>query len=60
MYGIPSPMRDGTWGFFFKLGLLMRCRGTDCGIGTLCMVLNALKIDPAKTWRKPWRWFTQG
>ena len=32
---------------------------TDCGIGTLCMILNALKIDPAKTWRKPWRWFTQ-
>ncbi|KAF8460252.1 Phytochelatin synthase-domain-containing protein [Kalaharituber pfeilii] len=30
-----------------------------CGIGTLCMILNALKIDPAKTWRKPWRWFTQ-
>ena len=32
----------------------------DCGIGTLCMILNAMKIDPAKTWRKPWRWFTQG
>ena len=30
-----------------------------CGIGTLCMILNALKIDPAKTWRRPWRWFTQ-
>ncbi|KAF8454562.1 Phytochelatin synthase, partial [Terfezia claveryi] len=30
-----------------------------CGIGTLCMILNAMKIDPAKTWRKPWRWFTQ-
>ncbi|RPA86165.1 Phytochelatin-domain-containing protein [Ascobolus immersus RN42] len=30
-----------------------------CGIGTLCMILNALKVDPAKTWRKPWRWFTQ-
>ena len=23
------------------------------------MILNALKIDPAATWRKPWRWFTQ-
>lgn len=23
------------------------------------MILNAMKIDPAKTWRKPWRWFTQ-
>lgn len=24
------------------------------------MILNALKIDPAVTWRKPWRWFSQG
>ncbi|KAL7270596.1 hypothetical protein RUND412_006692 [Rhizina undulata] len=31
----------------------------NCGIGTLCMILNAFKVDPAVTWKKPWRWFTQ-
>lgn len=27
-----------------------------CGIGTLCMILNALKVDPGRVWRKPWRY----
>merc|ERR1719337_59481 len=28
-----------------------------CGLGTLAMCLNALKIDPGRTWKGPWRWF---
>ncbi|KAI9144941.1 Phytochelatin synthase-domain-containing protein [Paraphysoderma sedebokerense] len=28
-----------------------------CGLGTLCMVLNALEVDPQRQWKGPWRWF---
>lgn len=32
-----------------------------CALGTLCMVLNALEIDPQRKWREaaPWRWWDQ-
>ncbi|XP_060069624.1 uncharacterized protein LOC132549690 [Ylistrum balloti] len=30
---------------------------TFCGLTTLVMILNALKVDPGKTWKKPWRWY---
>ncbi|KAK4055467.1 hypothetical protein OIV83_000013 [Microbotryomycetes sp. JL201] len=30
-----------------------------CGLGTLCMILNALEIDPQRKWRGPWRWYDQ-
>ena len=28
-----------------------------CGLGTLVTVLNALEIDPGRTWKGPWRFF---
>ena len=28
-----------------------------CGLGTLVMALNALRIDPGRHWKGPWRWF---
>jgi glutathione gamma-glutamylcysteinyltransferase len=28
-----------------------------CGLGTLVTVLNALEVDPGRTWRGPWRFF---
>ena len=28
-----------------------------CGLGSLVMALNALAIDPGRTWKGPWRWF---
>lgn len=28
-----------------------------CGLGTLVTVLNALDIDPGRTWKAPWRFF---
>lgn len=28
-----------------------------CGPGSLVMALNALHIDPQRTWKGPWRWF---
>ncbi|EGG14857.1 Phytochelatins synthase [Cavenderia fasciculata] len=30
-----------------------------CGLATLAMVLNALKIDPKRLWKGPWRWFAE-
>jgi glutathione gamma-glutamylcysteinyltransferase len=30
-----------------------------CGLGTLTMCLNALSLDPQRTWRGPWRWFSE-
>eukprot|EP01137_Pigoraptor_chileana_P027619 Opistho-2@829 len=30
-----------------------------CGLGTMAMVLNALAVDPNKTWKGPWRWYTE-
>ena len=31
-----------------------------CGLSTLVMVLNALRIDPGRQWKGPWRWFYEG
>ena len=28
-----------------------------CGLGSLVVVLNALRIDPGREWKGPWRWF---
>lgn len=30
-----------------------------CGLGSLVVVLNALAIDPGRTWKGPWRWFSE-
>jgi phytochelatin synthase len=30
-----------------------------CGLGSLVMALNALGVDPGRTWRGPWRWFSE-
>ena len=27
-----------------------------CGLGSLAMVLNALEMDPLRTWKGVWRW----
>ncbi|GMP91677.1 hypothetical protein CsSME_00042267 [Camellia sinensis var. sinensis] len=28
-----------------------------CGPASLCTVLNALRVDPKRAWKGPWRWF---
>jgi hypothetical protein len=30
-----------------------------CGLSTLVMVLNALSIDPHRSWKGVWRWFSE-
>ena len=32
---------------------------TFCGLTTLAMTLNALKIDPQKNWKGIWRWYDE-
>lgn len=29
-----------------------------CGPASLAMVLNALRLDPLRTWKAPWRWWS--
>lgn len=30
----------------------------DCGLGSLSMVLNAMEVDPGRTWKGVWRWYS--
>lgn len=30
-----------------------------CGLGSLVVALNALGIDPGRSWKGPWRWFAE-
>jgi len=32
---------------------------TFCGLSTLAMALNSLRIDPMRTWKGAWRWFNE-
>lgn len=49
----------GCMGGFFRLIEQFHTQDEPayCGLGTLTMVLNALNVDPGRTWKGPWRWF---
>ncbi|XP_039030876.1 glutathione gamma-glutamylcysteinyltransferase 3-like isoform X2 [Hibiscus syriacus] len=52
-------LAGGTAEGFFKLISYYQTQSEPayCGLATLAMVLNALAIDPGRTWKGPWRWF---
>eukprot|EP00123_Amoebidium_parasiticum_P001717 comp12879_c1_seq1/m.8066 comp12879_c1_seq1/g.8066 ORF comp12879_c1_seq1/g.8066 comp12879_c1_seq1/m.8066 type:complete len:490 (-) comp12879_c1_seq1:203-1672(-) len=52
-------LADGTMDCFFPLIEQFRTQDEPafCGLAALTMVLNALAIDPRRTWKGPWRWF---
>eukprot|EP00124_Ichthyophonus_hoferi_P003480 Ihof_evm2s303 gene=Ihof_evmTU2s303 len=52
-------LSDGTMECFFPLIEQFRTQDEPsfCGLAALTMVLNALAIDPKRTWKGPWRWF---
>ncbi|KAK6259933.1 hypothetical protein SCA6_014407 [Theobroma cacao] len=52
-------LAGGTMEGFFKLISYYQTQSEPayCGLATLAMVLNALAIDPGRTWKGPWRWF---
>ncbi len=51
----------GTMEGFFALAEQFHTQAEPafCGLGTLVMVLNALEIDPGRTWKGPWRWYSE-
>lgn len=52
---------DGTAQNFFALSEQFHTQADPafCGLASLVVVLNALGIDPQRTWRGPWRWFSE-
>ncbi|GIL75768.1 hypothetical protein Vretimale_5299 [Volvox reticuliferus] len=52
-------LRDGFMVGFFKLMEQFNTQDEPafCGLASLAMVLNALSIDPRRTWKGSWRWF---
>jgi len=51
----------GTLESYFFLAEQFRTQDepTFCGLSTLAMVLNSLRIDPMRTWKGVWRWFNE-
>ena len=51
---------NGT-GCFFHLMQQFRTQDEPayCGISTLVMVLNALRVDPGKVWKGVWKWWAE-
>ncbi|MFT3768081.1 MAG: phytochelatin synthase family protein [Minicystis sp.] len=51
----------GTMEGFFALAEQFHTQSEPalCGLGTLVVILNALAIDPGRTWKGPWRWFSE-
>ena len=54
-------LAQGTMEGFFALAEQFHTQAEPafCGLGTLVMVLNALEIDPGRTWKGPWRWYSE-
>ena len=54
-------MLDGIAQSFFALSEQFHTQAETayCGLASLVVVLNALSIDPQRTWRGPWRWFSE-
>jgi glutathione gamma-glutamylcysteinyltransferase len=52
---------DGTMASYFRLAQQFHTQSDPayCGLGSLVSTLNALGIDPARTWKGPWRWFSE-
>ncbi|KAM0827486.1 hypothetical protein ACQ4PT_068194 [Festuca glaucescens] len=54
-------MQGGTMEGFFNLISYFQTQSEPafCGLASLSVVLNALAIDPGRTWKGPWRWFDE-
>lgn len=52
---------EGAMEGYFKLAQQFHTQAEPayCGLGSLVCALNALRIDPARTWKGPWRWFSE-
>lgn len=56
---LAQALAAGTAEAFFPLVAHLHTQAEPawCGLGTLVTVLNALQVDPGRTWKGPWRWF---
>ena len=56
-----SALAAGTAEAFFTLVSQYQTQSHPalCGLTTLTIMLNALKIDPGRVWMNPWRWFAE-
>ncbi|KAJ3672150.1 hypothetical protein LUZ60_006871 [Juncus effusus] len=54
-------LQNGTMEGFFRLVSYFQTQSEPayCGLASLCVVLNALSIDPKRKWKGPWRWFDE-
>ncbi|KAL5230742.1 hypothetical protein ABZP36_029518 [Zizania latifolia] len=54
-------LQGGTMQGFFSLISCFQTQSEPafCGLATLSVVLNALRIDPGRRWKGPWRWFDE-
>lgn len=54
-------LQDGTLEGYFALAEQFHTQEdpATCGLGSLVVVLNALGVDPGRTWKGPWRWFDE-
>ncbi|KAL4355090.1 hypothetical protein GQ457_06G028730 [Hibiscus cannabinus] len=54
-------VQNGTMEGFYRLISYFQTQSEPayCGLASLSMVLNALAIDPGRTWKGPWRWFDE-
>ncbi|CAA92263.1 phytochelatin synthetase [Schizosaccharomyces pombe] len=54
-------LQEGRMENYFSLAQQMVTQNEPafCGLGTLCMILNSLKVDPGRLWKGSWRWYDQ-
>ncbi|EPY52818.1 phytochelatin synthetase [Schizosaccharomyces cryophilus OY26] len=54
-------LQEGHMENYFSLAQQMVTQNEPafCGLGTLCMILNSLKVDPGRLWKGSWRWYDQ-
>uniref|UniRef100_A0A0G4FHW5 glutathione gamma-glutamylcysteinyltransferase n=1 Tax=Chromera velia CCMP2878 TaxID=1169474 RepID=A0A0G4FHW5_9ALVE len=52
-------LEDGCMESYFGLAEQFRTQDEPafCGLTTLVMILNALQVDPFRTWKGPWRFY---
>lgn len=53
-------LEEGTLENYFHLAgnFTTQTETAYCGLGSLAMVLNALEMDPGRTWKGVWRWYS--
>ena len=56
-----APAPNNYFQIYFPLAEQFKTQSDThfCGLGTLAMSFNALKIDPKRVWKASWRWYSE-